>query len=62
MNKKILVLGIILIISFIGNIVSADDDIIDEPNNCSNNFFIGLSIGIIAGIIFSRVVIRKVIK
>ena len=59
--KKI-ILGIILItIILIGNTVYADDDATDEIN-CSKNFYVGLSIGIIAGIIFSRVVIRKVIK
>ena len=59
--KKI-ILGIILItIILIGNTVYADDDATDEIN-CSQNFYVGLSIGIIAGIIFSRVVIRKVIK
>ena len=61
MNKKILVLGIILLISFIGNIVSADDDATDEIN-CSQNFYIGFCAGIFFGIIFSRVVIRKVFK
>ena len=61
MNKKILLFFILTLI-FISATVIADDDGVIEPINCSQNFYVGLSIGIISGIIFSRVVIRKVIK